>query len=197
MTRRVAILALLFIAPITAEAHLVTTGFGSYYDGMAHFALTPADWLFVVAIGLWAGLNGAAAGRATLVTMPLGWVAGGYLGVLWPGSDNWPLVMVLSFGMVGALAALDRKLPPPIVAGLAGILGALHGFLDGATMSGGERTWLALLGVGSAVFVVATFLPAVVVSLRPPWTRIAVRVLGSWIAAVGLLMLGWLLRGKS
>jgi len=33
-----------------------------------------------------------------------------------------------------------------------------------------------------------------VVSLRRPWTRIAVRVTGSWLAAVGLLMLGWGLR---
>jgi hypothetical protein len=29
------------------------------------------------------------------------------------------------------------------------------------------------------------------VSLERPWTRIAVRVAGSWIVAVGLLYLGW------
>jgi hypothetical protein len=32
------------------------------------------------------------------------------------------------------------------------------------------------------------------VQLRQPWTRIAVRVVGSWIAASGLLMLGWATR---
>ena len=32
--------------------------------------------------------------------------------------------------------------------------------------------------------------------LRWPWTRIAVRVVGSWIVASGLLMIGWRLRGK-
>jgi len=36
-----------------------------------------------------------------------------------------------------------------------------------------------------------------VVWLRPPWTRIAVRVVGSWIAAIGLLLLGWGLRGAA
>jgi hypothetical protein len=35
-----------------------------------------------------------------------------------------------------------------------------------------------------------------VVSLRMPWTRIAVRVTGSWIAATGLLLLGWTLSGR-
>jgi hypothetical protein len=33
-----------------------------------------------------------------------------------------------------------------------------------------------------------------VVSLTPPWTRIVVRVIGSWLAAIGLLMLGWAAR---
>ena len=45
------------------------------------------------------------------------------------------------------------------------------------------------------VLVVSTVMlgiPAAVVSLRPAWTRIAVRAVGSWVAAVGLLMFGWL-----
>jgi len=33
-----------------------------------------------------------------------------------------------------------------------------------------------------------------VTTLRAGWTRIAVRVAGSWIAAAGLLMIGWLAR---
>jgi hypothetical protein len=32
------------------------------------------------------------------------------------------------------------------------------------------------------------------VQLRASWARIAVRVAGSWIAASGLLMLGWAVR---
>jgi hypothetical protein len=36
---------------------------------------------------------------------------------------------------------------------------------------------------------------AEVSALPAGWPRIAVRVGGSWIAAAGLLMLGWLARG--
>ena len=32
------------------------------------------------------------------------------------------------------------------------------------------------------------------VALRAPWARIAVRVAGSWIVAIGLLLLGWSFR---
>jgi urease accessory protein len=59
------------------------------------------------------------------------------------------------------------------------------------TAAGG---WRAALGATTMAFLVATFAAAVVVTLRAPWTRVVARVAGSWIAALGLLSLGWLLR---
>ena len=56
-------------------------------------------------------------------------------------------------------------------------------------MSGGTRSSLRLSGRAAA-----TFAAAITVALRAPWARIAARVAGSWIAALGLLSLGWLLR---
>jgi len=46
------------------------------------------------------------------------------------------------------------------------------------------------------IFVLVALASAFVVSLKRPWTRIAVRVAGSWIFASGLLMLGWMLKGQ-
>jgi hypothetical protein len=51
-----------------------------------------------------------------------------------------------------------------------------------------------LAGIVCAVFVLVALGTALVVVLRAPWARIAVRVAGSWIAAAGLLLLGWSLR---
>ena len=53
---------------------------------------------------------------------------------------------------------------------------------------------LALLGIGAAVFVLVAIGAALVVSVRAAWQRVVVRVAGSWVAAVGLLMLGWALK---
>jgi hypothetical protein len=50
---------------------------------------------------------------------------------------------------------------------------------------------LGLLGIVSTLFVFIALIASFVVSIRIPWMRIAVRVLGSWIVAIGLLMLGW------
>ena len=77
---------------------------------------------------------------------------------------------------------------------LALALGALHGWLNGAGIAADGREATGMVGIAGAIFVVSALVSALVVSLRAPWTRIAVRVAGSWIAAVGLLMAGWALR---
>jgi hydrogenase/urease accessory protein HupE len=175
---------------------LVSTGFGKFYDGVAHLAMTPSDLLVVLGVGLLAGLCGAAAARPVLVLMPLAWLCGGLIGMALPESAELPVIMTLSFGLLGVLVALDLALPRAVVLGLACGAGFLHGYVNGATMTAGGRDWPALVGATTAVFVLATLLPAMVVSLRAAWMRIAVRVAGSWIAAVGILVLGWLARGK-
>jgi len=52
-----------------------------------------------------------------------------------------------------------------------------------------------LLGIVTTVFVLTLIVASLVIPLQRAWTRIAVRVAGSWVAAVGMLMFGWLVRG--
>jgi hypothetical protein len=59
----------------------------------------------------------------------------------------------------------------------------------------GERRGVGLLGIVLAVLLLALFISALVVSLQRFWPRVAVRVAGSWVAAIGMLMLGWLSHG--
>ena len=51
------------------------------------------------------------------------------------------------------------------------------------------------MGIMAALFVLVTIFSAIVVSLERPWSRIFIRVMGSWIAASGMLMVGWYLKG--
>jgi len=75
------------------------------------------------------------------------------------------------------------------------MVGLLHGWLNGAGIAESQREALGLAGIASAIFVLVAIASAFVVSLRVDWMRVAVRVAGSWVAAIGLLMLGWSLRG--
>jgi urease accessory protein len=46
-------------------------------------------------------------------------------------------------------------------------------------------------GAAFALFVLVALLAGQVATVRAAWARVVVRVAGSWIAAIGLLMLGW------
>lgn len=182
------------VAATPAHAHLVEPGFGAFYDGAVHVALTPADLLLVIALALFAGQRGARAARWTLFALPVAWLTGGVLGARLPIESTLPLPTTLTFGLAGALIAFDLKLDAAAVAILALVAGLVHGYVNGATLAPGGASLLELAGAVTAVFCVLAILSAQVTTLRAGWTRIAVRVAGSWIAASGLLMLGWLAR---
>ncbi len=183
------------VAP-PAHAHLVETGFGAYYDGLAHVVATPADLLAVLALALFAGQRGTKAARWALLVLPLAWLAGGIAGANAPAVGSLPLWTTATFLVAGTLVALDASVREPGVAALAVAAGLLHGWVNGATMGPAGASGLALAGAVTAVFVAMALVAAEVTALPAGWPRIAVRVGGSWIAAAGLLMLGWLAKGS-
>jgi urease accessory protein len=179
-----------------AEAHLNSTGMGPIYDGMMHFLLSPEDIVPVLALALLAGLRGASYGRRALFVLPVAWFVGGLLGSITTSSNGGAVLSATSFLLFGGLLALDAKLSLRITTVLAVLLGLYHGFLNGVGMGPFGPAILALLGLASAVFVLVALSTAFVVQLRAHWARTAVRVAGSWIAACGLLMMGWAFRNR-
>jgi hydrogenase/urease accessory protein HupE len=183
------------LAPSLAHAHLVTTGLGPFYDGAMHLALSPEDLLGLFAAALLAGLGGPQAGRWTLAILPTAWLFGAAVGLTVPDVPSFPGLSIMTFVALGLLVALDVKLPAAGVALIAGLFGLVHGLFNGVALAAANAGMINVLGIVTAVFVLLLLISAAVVSLRPAWTRIAVRVAGSWIVAVGMLMFGWLYRG--
>lgn len=185
---------LLGSAPV--QAHLATTGLGPVYDGIAHLLVSVEDLLPALAMALLAGLNGPVAGRWTLFILPLAWLGGGLAGFHGTVTGAPAGITSLSLLLLGVLVAADRRLRPPVVAALAAVLGILHGGLNGAALAlaGGEAS--GLTGIAAAVFVLVALGSALVLTLRRRWARHVVRVAGSWVAATGLLLLGWTLSAR-
>jgi hydrogenase/urease accessory protein HupE len=181
-------------AATPAKAHLVETGFGAFYDGIAHLGLTPADLLLVIAVALLAGQRGTQAARWTLFVLPAAWLAGGLLGARFPIESTLPVLTTLTFGMAGVLVALNVGLHRAAITVFAVVAGLSHGYVNGASLAPKGASLLGVAGVVTAVFCLVAILSAHVTTLRAGWARIAVRVAGSWIAAAGVLMLGWLAR---
>ena len=194
MHRWVTLVAAGLLMPAAAQAHLVSTGLGPFYDGLSHFVLTPEDLLPALALALLVGLNGALAGRTTLFVLPAAWLAGGLAGLAWPTTASVPALTIASFLVLGAMVAADLRLRLAWSIGLAVLLGLVNGYLNGSAMAGAKLGLTGLAGIVSALFVAVALAAGLAVAQRAPWARIALRVAGSWVAAAGLLLLGWSLR---
>ena len=80
------------------------------------------------------------------------------------------------------------------IAGIAILIGLFNGGLNGMELAKAQSSGLIAAGIACAIFVVVSIFAGQVTSVRALWARIAVRVAGSWIAASGLFMLGWVVR---
>jgi urease accessory protein len=178
-----------------AEAHLNATGMGPIYDGLMHFLTSPEDLVPALAMALLAGLRGAPSARRAMFTLPAAWLLGNLAGLTAAAASGGTLTAAFWFLVLGGLVVADAKLSLRSVTVLAALVGLAHGYLNGSGMGLSTAALVAVLGLATAVFVLVVLVAALVVPLRAQWSRIAVRVAGSWIAASGLLMLGWSVRG--
>ena len=96
---------------------------------------------------------------------------------------------------IGALVASDVRLPLTLVVAIAAALGALHGYDNGRDLAATTGALVAIIGIACSLFAITSLVAGQVTVLKAPWARLAVRICGSWIAAVGLLMFGWSMRG--
>ena len=193
--RRLGVGFALALLPGVAAAHLASTGLGPFYDGVSHFLLSPEDLVPVIGIALFAGMRGLGAARRVVFVLPLTWLLGSlvalraapaYAGLEW--SAAW-------FVAIGTLLAADVKLPAAATIALAALAGVVHGYCNGSGLGVSLTVATVLVGLTLAVFVLTVLCAAPAVLLTAQWARIAVRVVGSWIAASGILMLGWWIRG--
>lgn len=187
----------LALAATRAEAHTITDTSGPFFGGLKHFFLSLNDVLVAVGIGLVAGLRGSPIAARALLAFTGAWVLTG-LGGIFSGVPEVTNLMSsgVSLLLLGILAALDRPFSSPIVVSLAILTGGLHGLLNGFALHpvGLESALFQLTGISVAAFFVALYVISLLGLWNKAWIRIVARVLGSWIAASGLLLLGWSLR---
>ena len=129
--------------------------------------------------------------------LPLAWLLGAALASALPGA--WPAVPawlpLLLLGALVTLVTLDRPLPRWALTAIAAGLSLLLGAANGQAMAQAGAGLHGILGSVAALFVTSTLVAAAAVAWQGGWLRLAWRVAGSWLAASGLLLLGWSVRG--
>lgn len=186
----------LLLASASAHAHLRDTGLGPVADGAAHLFLSFDDLLAVVAMAVLASQHDEATAQRAAGTLPAAWFIGAFAGFA-AGKAFLPASTTsLTLLALGVLIAAGRRLPKVVVTALAAAVGLVHGLLNGASLAIGRHDGMALAGIFGAVLVVATLIVVPGLRLHATGARIALRVAGSWIAAIGLLYLGWAWSGR-
>jgi len=185
------------LTPAAAQAHLVVTGMGPIYDGVTHFALSPEDILPVLALALFTGLRGPRHARLALAALAAGWFAGGALisalGLTLPPILA-PAMTAALLLVIGGVLAANLELKPWPCAAAAAALGLMRGAADLSGAGAGGSAILNTLGMTATAAALFALAASVTLPLRRLWMIVAARVAGSWVAAAGLLLAGWLLR---
>jgi hydrogenase/urease accessory protein HupE len=181
---------LILIGVVPADAHLVTSGLGPFYDGALHLVFSPDDLLAIVAIALLAGLRGPAHGRVALFTLPAAWTIGTLSRLPVPPDWMGGAKAVLIF-VVAGLAAVDLPLPKSAVFVATALIALASGISNGASLPASAS---AVAGLTVALGVLLALALGLVLVANSRLGRIPARVAASWAAATALLMAGWAIR---
>ena len=180
-----------------AAAHLVQTGFGPLVDSIVHIALGPDAIMTAAAAGFLSGMRPGEPQRTGHTLFLYGWVLFFVAGALCQYPFFYPLPLAVTLLGMGALVAADLPLPPVATLLSLGWAGGIFGIIGGGYAEGLPLGIILPMGALNIALLVLTCLGARALALRFPGARIAVRVAGSWIAAIGLLQLGWTLKYQS
>jgi|SRR5215472_8966305 len=179
--------------PALASAHPIK-GVGDFYAGVLH-PLTSLDFVLpVTALALLAGQQRREGAITALGVFPISAVIGAAISatlhisfVAFPNAAQWLGPALMS--VAGLFVALSLRGPTLAVAALFAVSGLILGLSQGFEIRPAMSASKFVLGVGCCSLIVTTYGIGLVRRLQRPWTLIAVRVAGSWVAAAGLMVL--------
>lgn len=189
-TAPIALAALLMgLWPTTVAAHPMT-GVGDFYAGMLHPVMAIEFVLPLTALSLLAGQQRRERAIAMLTTIPIALAVGAVLGLVVPIPSGVAWVNLGLMVVLGVLVAAAPTLPFVVAIGVTALPGAFIGWANGAELGVETSAYRFIPGLTLSGFMLVTYGIGSVRRLQAPWMRIGFRVVGSWIAAVGVLVLG-------
>jgi HupE / UreJ protein len=181
----------------TAHAHMAIEGAGDIANGALHPLTSPAQTLILVGLALVLGQQVPFDLKIPLRTFaPASAIALALTGFLAVPVVYPPVLLGMSL-CLGALVGLELRLPRSLVALLC-ITAATGIGLDSAVEAGSAATKVKVLlgtwlGVNAIVFYLAMCASN---GADKKWSRTAIRVIGSWIVAISLMVLAFSLSRK-
>ena len=118
--------------------------------------------------------------------------AGGLAAATAGASDTNPVsepLLLMGALVAGSVVIVDRPIPAAVAISIGAATGLAIG-LDSATATSGVReNVLGIAGVTTGVLYLTVVIAGMTVTFEKHWQRISVRIVGSWIFAVSMLVL--------
>ncbi len=181
-----------------AEAHIVASRLGDFYSGALHPLTDLQDIILWGAMGVLGGTLGAARGRWLVLVFPLGLLAGlaleQYFAIASTGSTV-DAGIILALGLLLATAV---RIPTVALCALAFALAVIRGMANATDLGPETDRLLFAAGLACGGYAVITLVMALVLAFRGAdtgasisWRKVTLQALGGWIAAIGLMMVGY------
>lgn len=181
--------AFVVLVPAVAFAHPMK-GVGDFYAGMLHPITTIETILPLLALSLLAGQQPRETAIKILAAFPASLALGTVLIFVRPVPERLTSLELMITALSGILIALSRPLLSTIPISLGVILGLVMGWANASEISNDVSAARFVAGLVVVGLLITAYGIGLVRRLKPEWTQIAVRVAGSWMAAVGILVLG-------
>jgi urease accessory protein len=181
-----------------AQAHIVASRLGDFYAGALHPLTDLQDIVLWLAMGVLAGSLGAARGRWLVLVFPLGLLAGLVLDRIFGVPSAGPAADAGMILMLGLLLAAAARIPTALLCAMAFGLAVMRGAANATDFAPETDRILFAAGLAGAGYAAITLTMALTLAFRRPdagpsveWRGIAIRAFGGWIAAIGLMMVGF------
>lgn len=162
----------------------------SALSGLYNTLIWPAFFIPFFAAGFGLGRTDAQGQFTAFILFASALAAGAMLtnGRMFDAAPQARAGMLLSSGLLVLLPRSLLAVARPLFAAAAGALGGILVGLEGLLANGPWTAYIAGAWVGGLVLVAAGFLPWLLA--RQAWFHIAARILGSWLVAGAVLLLG-------
>jgi hydrogenase/urease accessory protein HupE len=183
------VMAAAWLHPAPALAH-GSLAVGEFYTGMLHPLLHFETLLPILALALWSGQLGDARAWHLPVAFSAAALVGAVAGILDVEPPVGRSLLLLPMLVLGLLVAVRGRLPAWLAMAMVLFFGIGQGQANTYDPEQQiERPVLFLAGLSSSIGLIFFHVVTRVFRYRAFWVQTAVRVLGSWIAATGLLVL--------
>ena len=191
-------IATLVASAQAADAHIVASRLGDFYTGALHPLTDLQDLILWGATGVLAGSLGASKGRWLVLAFPLGLLAGLVLGRTTGFVSAGPAADAGMILVLGLLLAAAPRIPTAPLGVIAFGLAVMRGAANAGDVGSDTNRLLFAAGLACVGYAAITLTMAVTLAFRRPdagastaWRGIAIRAFGGWIAAIGLMMVGF------